>query len=185
MIGFLFPKSRTFSVHSLKYVINAVRCYSQKQHPSRLLTSCGELYEQLQRPDWHKDIRVLDASWDREVGSNLALHQNTRIGGSKFFSLDQCRNIDLPFPYMLPTPDEFAEYVTKLGVSNEHHVIVYGGDDLLGMVSSSRLRWMFRVFGHENVSVLDGGLKKWRLDGYPVQSGDYGKDEFLPGQSSA
>jgi thiosulfate/3-mercaptopyruvate sulfurtransferase len=54
-------------------------------------------------------------------------------------------------------------------------VIVY---DTLGIFSAPRVWWMFRVFGHEKVSVLNGGLPAWQGKGYPTTSGDGG--EILP-----
>ena len=89
---------------------------------------------------------------------------------------------------MLPHQDEFAAYVGKkalwhivllcstfdivrtghLGIKNEDHVVVY---DSYGIYCSPRVWWMFRAFGHENASVLDGGLLKWGQEGRPTESG--------------
>ena len=44
--------------------------------------------------------------------------------------------------------------------------------DTVGLYSAARVWWMFRVFGHEQVSVLAGGLPRWRAEGYPVESGE-------------
>jgi len=68
---------------------------------------------------------------------------------------------------MLPTPENFAKAVAALGVSNTSRVVVY---DQRGIFSAARAWWMFRVFGHDNVSVLDGGLPKWVAEGHPVTS---------------
>jgi thiosulfate/3-mercaptopyruvate sulfurtransferase len=43
--------------------------------------------------------------------------------------------------------------------------------DTVGLYSAARVWWMFRVFGHEAVSVLAGGLPRWLTGGYPVESG--------------
>lgn len=71
---------------------------------------------------------------------------------------------------MLPKANEFAEYVGKLGVGNDSHVVVYDGSDQ-GLFSAPRVWWMFRIFGHEAVSLLDGGLKNWLREGFPLSSG--------------
>ncbi|MFQ5973298.1 MAG: sulfurtransferase, partial [Alphaproteobacteria bacterium] len=50
----------------------------------------------------------------------------------------------------------------------EHHVVVY---DAHGIFSAPRVWWTFRVFGHDRVSVLDGGLPKWQREGRAVEAG--------------
>jgi len=44
-------------------------------------------------------------------------------------------------------------------------VVVYDG---AGIFSAPRVWWMFRVMGHEDVVVLDGGLKKWKAEGRAI-----------------
>jgi thiosulfate/3-mercaptopyruvate sulfurtransferase len=56
----------------------------------------------------------------------------------------------------------------KLGVGDGKKAIVY---DALGIYSAARAWWMFRVFGKDDVAVLDGGLKKWKAEGKPVEDG--------------
>ena len=69
---------------------------------------------------------------------------------------------------MLPTPDDFAAKVGALGIGSDHKVIVY---DSQGVRTSPRVWWMFRVFGHEDVAVLDGGLPKWEAENRPLAEG--------------
>ena len=40
-----------------------------------------------------------------------------------------------------------------------------------GLFSAARAWWMFRVFGHDDVAVLDGGLPKWKAEGRPLDEG--------------
>ncbi|MDO3410432.1 sulfurtransferase [Saccharibacillus sp. CPCC 101409] len=65
----------------------------------------------------------------------------------------------------LPDPEEFAARLAKAGIGNDTRVIVYDTED--GM-NASRLWWMLRWLGHENVAVLDGGLSAWKKAGFPV-----------------
>lgn len=55
-----------------------------------------------------------------------------------------------------------------MGVSNKDHVVVY---DSKGIFSSCRVYWTFKVFGHEKVSILSGGLPDWIAEGHPTSSG--------------
>ncbi|KAL1005643.1 hypothetical protein UPYG_G00061730 [Umbra pygmaea] len=59
------------------------------------------------------------------------------------------------------------DYVGNLGIGNDTHVVVYDASDF-GMFSAPRVWWMFRVFGHISVSVLNGGLKNWVNEELPV-----------------
>ena len=68
---------------------------------------------------------------------------------------------------MVPTANRFA-LVGELCVSNASRVVCY---DQLGIFSAARGRWMLRLFGHQQVAVLDGGLPKWRSEGRALESG--------------
>ncbi|KAK8461647.1 hypothetical protein SEVIR_1G074400v4 [Setaria viridis] len=68
---------------------------------------------------------------------------------------------------MLPSEEAFAAAVSALDIKNQDKVIVYDGK---GFFSAPRVWWMFRVFGHNNVWVLDGGLPQWRASGFDLGS---------------
>ena len=55
--------------------------------------------------------------------------------------------------------------MSRLGIGDEHQVVVY---DATGWNSAWRVWWMLRVFGHEKVALLSGGLQKWLAEGRPV-----------------
>lgn len=111
------------------------------------------------------DIVILDATYylPNENKSASALYENAHIPGAIFFDVDKISSTSSNLPHMLPTPDEFAAMVGALGISNRSKIIVY---DQLGIFSSARVWWMFRVFGHEDITVLDGGLPAWLADGH-------------------
>jgi thiosulfate/3-mercaptopyruvate sulfurtransferase len=69
---------------------------------------------------------------------------------------------------MLPSPERFAELVGALGLGSDCHIVAYDG---LGLMSAARVWWMFRVFGHDRVSVLDGGMPKWLSEGRAIEAG--------------
>ena len=83
---------------------------------------------------------------------------------------------------MLPKPEEFAKYIQEVaGIENHHHVILYDNHKQFVVFSAARVWWMFRVFGHNNVSVVEGGLPSWFNEGFDAKSGDYGTEEEYPG----
>jgi len=71
-----------------------------------------------------------------------------------------------PLPHMIPSDEKFAGQVSALGISNHDHIIAY---DTTGVGSAARVWWMFHLFGHDRVSVLDGGLPIWQKSGGPVE----------------
>uniref|UniRef100_A0A674AUB1 Rhodanese domain-containing protein n=1 Tax=Salmo trutta TaxID=8032 RepID=A0A674AUB1_SALTR len=89
------------------------------------------------------------------------------IPGAAFFDIDQCCNKTSPLDHMLPSERIFAYYVGNLGIGNDTHVVVYDASNF-GAFSAPRVWWMFRVFGHSSVSVLNGGLKNGANEGLPV-----------------
>ncbi|XP_043945585.1 3-mercaptopyruvate sulfurtransferase [Protopterus annectens] len=114
-------------------------------------------------------LRILDASWYLpHLNRNpLQEFQQQHIPGALFFDLEGCCDHSSPYEHMLPSAKQFAEYAGSLAVDKQTHVVVYDGSDV-GCFSAPRVWWMFRVFGHHNVSVLDGGFRNWLKEGYPV-----------------
>jgi thiosulfate/3-mercaptopyruvate sulfurtransferase len=117
------------------------------------------------------DLRVVDATnyLPHLKRDAHAEYQQAHIPGAVFFAIDEIADTSSPLPHMLPTPDAFAKAVGELGIGAGDRVIAYGGK---GMIASARVWWTFRVFGHDRVAVLDGGLAKWRAEGRPVESGE-------------
>ena len=113
---------------------------------------------------------VLDGSWHLPTADRdpVAEFSAERIPGARFFPLDALSDPGSPLPHMLPAPEHFAAGVGSLGIGNDDTVVIY---DTVGIFSSARPWWMFRVFGHDRVAVLDGGLPAWKALGGPVESG--------------
>jgi len=97
-----------------------------------------------------------------------AEYRGGHIGGARFLDIDRVADPDSPLPHMLPDAGRFAEAVGALGVGNDSRVVIY---DTHGLFGAARGWWMFRVFGHERVAVLDGGLPAWRSRGFPLEAG--------------
>lgn len=115
------------------------------------------------------DMKVLDASWymPDEQRNPLQEYQVAHIPGALFFDVDGISDRTTKLPHMLPSEEAFAAAVSALGIENKDGVVVYDGK---GIFSAARVWWMFRVFGHDRVWVLDGGLPRWRASGFDVES---------------
>ena len=121
--------------------------------------------ELAQHPEW----RVFDCRHDL---ANPALgeqqYQEAHIPGALFASLDR----DLSAPknggngrHPLPEARSFLSWMGKQGLKPTDTVVCYDGGP---GAMAARLWWMLRWAGHEQVSVLDGGLAKWQREGRPV-----------------
>ncbi|CAN4103803.1 unnamed protein product [Withania somnifera] len=129
------------------------------------VVSVDWLHANLKQPD----LKVLDASWymPNEQRNPLQEYQVAHIPGALFFDVDGISDRTTNLPHMLPSEEAFAAAVSALGIENKDGVVVYDGK---GIFSAARVWWMFRVFGHDRVWVLDGGLPRWRASGYDVES---------------
>ncbi|KAF0112970.1 MAG: Rhodanese-related sulfurtransferase [Rhodospirillaceae bacterium] len=107
------------------------------------------------------DIRVVDASWWPEGTQRNGREEygDAHIPGAVFFDIDDIADPASPLPRMLPGADLFADQVGRLGLGDEHRIILY--DNVGGASAAARVWWMFHVFGHPNVAVLAGGFPKW------------------------
>ena len=96
-----------------------------------------------------------------------------------FFDIDEIADTDSPLPHMLPSPVKFSARVRKLGLGDGSRIVVYDSSGILG---AARVWWTFRVMGHEDVAVLDGGLPAWLAEDRPTDDHDPqpGERHFSP-----
>jgi len=128
------------------------------------LVSTKWLADHLDAPD----VRVVDATWHLPSENRNAFdeYREAHIPGAVFFDIDEIADTECGLPHMLPSPTLFSSRARKLGLGSGNKIVVY---DAKGLFSAARVWWMFRVMGHQDVCVLDGGLPKWRSDGLPVE----------------
>jgi thiosulfate/3-mercaptopyruvate sulfurtransferase len=117
------------------------------------------------------NVKVLDASF--KLPGVLPLPKDdylaAHLPGAVFFDVDAVSDHSNPLPHMYPSAEQFGRDVGNLGISNADTVVLY---DAGGWVAAPRAWWMFLAFGHGNVRILNGGLKKWRAEGRAVESGE-------------
>jgi len=125
-------------------------------------------------------VKVMDASWylPAEKRDPAGEFEAAHIEGAVFFDIDGVRDPDNPLPHMLPSRRIFADEMVRLGISNGDAVIVYDG---AGLFSAPRAWWCMRVFGHDNVAVLDGGLPAWRAANLPIATLPIASGPATPG----
>ena len=115
-------------------------------------------------------IKVVDATF--KMPGVLPLPKDdylaAHIPGAVFFDVETVSDHANPLPHMYPDERQFAADVAALGISTTDTVVVY---DAGGWVAAPRAWWMFRAFGHRDVRVMNGGLKMWRAENRPVETG--------------
>lgn len=135
-------------------------------HSDKWLVETAWLAEHLNAPD----VVVVDGSWylpniPRDPHEE---YLEARIPGAIFFDINEISDKSSPLPHMLPSPEQFSSQMRKMGIGDGMRVIVYDAD---GMFSAARVWWTFRAMGKEDVAILNGGLAKWKREGFPVEDG--------------
>ena len=131
-------------------------------------------------PDWlhaHLDdpsIRVLDCTtWmtpqpvgPSKITSGRPDWLREHIPGSSHVCMvDDLSDPAGAFPYTLPDEARIAALLSGLGIGNAHHVVLYGAAQPMVV---TRAWWVLTALGHQQVSILDGGLPRWRREGRPL-----------------
>lgn len=142
-------------------------------HPEYLV-STDWLARNLDNPG----VRVLDCTTHLPPRPDFSLYdvvpgredfEKAHVPGAAFIDIEQ--DVSDPHPrlhFMLPDSTKFAAAMEVFGISDDTHVIAYSTANHWW---ATRLWWMLRVFGHDNASVLDGGLQKWKAENRPVENG--------------
>ncbi|KAG7087514.1 hypothetical protein E1B28_013475 [Marasmius oreades] len=137
------------------------------------LLSPHALHSLLQYQDSSKArVIPLDVSLVYPPASEYTQHLDGRIPGAKFFSMKRyaAEDPELKTTIMLPTAGKFVGAMRYLGIRRDDHIVCY---DVMGFWTPARGAWMLKVFGHEKVSVLNGGLPAWKAAGYSIETGSY------------
>lgn len=115
-------------------------------------------------------IKIIDASFKMPGVLPLPVedYRAAHIPRAVFFDVDAVSDHTSPLPHMYPSAEQFARDVAALGISSGDTVVAY---DAGGWVAAPRAWWMFLSFGHADIRVLDGGLKKWVAEGRPTEPG--------------
>jgi thiosulfate/3-mercaptopyruvate sulfurtransferase len=95
-----------------------------------------------------------------EVDEDVSAYDGGHIAGA--VRLDWTSELQQPDARDLIDSDDFAELMSQKGIGNDHTVVLYGGNNNW---FAAYAYWQFKLYGHEQVKLLDGGRKKWELDG--------------------
>ncbi|HEX3520988.1 MAG TPA: GAF domain-containing protein, partial [Stellaceae bacterium] len=125
----------------------------------------------------HSDLRILDCTvhivFDPQAMFTIAPGRSDfergHIPGAQFVDLlTELSDVSHSVPLMAPSPAQFASVMSRLGVENGCHVILYSAQNAYW---ATRVWWLFRVFGFDNAAVLNGGWQRWRRERRPIETG--------------
>ncbi len=118
------------------------------------------------------NLRIVDVRWyllDKDKNGRDE-YLRGHIPGAVFLDIDA----DLAAPrgqgpgrHPLPRAETFAETMARAGIGVDTHVVAY---DDCGGATAARLWWLLRYFGHEKISLLDGGIVRWIAIGRLLQT---------------
>jgi thiosulfate/3-mercaptopyruvate sulfurtransferase len=132
---------------------------------SSTLVTADWLLEHVNDPD----VRVVDCRWVLgQPGEGRKQYEAGHIPGAAHLDVDTQLSGDRgPGRHPLPGRRNFQNAISAIGIDRETHVVVY--DEGKG-APAARLWWLLNYYGHENVSVLDGGWNAWLGRGGPVSA---------------
>ena len=122
---------------------------------------------------WLKDnlnkVKIIDSSWHmpQTKRNGFEEYKKQHIQNTIFFDIDKNSKQNTDLPHMLTDKNSWEKIVSKMGTKNEDKIIIYDNSDV---ISSCRCWYNFIYFGHDPnlVSVLNGGLKKWKMEERPI-----------------
>lgn len=127
----------------------------------------------------HPALRIFDASVHLRraveagpytVESGWPRYQQAHLPGAAFADIPgELSDTRSPYPFALPSAGAFAAAAGGLGIGPGAHVVAYAQGSPMW---ATRLWWLLRFFGFDDVSVLDGGLPAWLAGGLPTEPGD-------------
>lgn len=130
------------------------------------LVSADWLFEHHQRAD----VVIMDATWTLPAQQRDPKTEfwESHLPGAQYVDIDAIADHATSLPHMLPSGEVFEGFGRQFGISHDTHVVIYDSNQFM---ASARLWWTFRVFGHDKVSVLNGGKWAWLKAQYPLESG--------------
>jgi len=100
-----------------------------------------------------------------EVDEDTNAYAGGHIAGA--VKLDWRTDLQDPVIRDFVDAQHFSKLLSDRGIGNDDTVILYGGNNNW---FAAYAYWYFKLYGHQNVKLLDGGRKKWELDGRPLVS---------------
>ncbi len=127
------------------------------------LVSSQWLHDHLNDPN----LIILDASQKKNISGEKSKLENKQIKGARKFDIKNTfSDQESDLPNTIPSPEQFQEECRKLGINKNSKIVAY---DNLGIYTSPRVWYLFKIMGHKEIAVLDGGLPEWDSNGFEIE----------------
>ena len=135
-----------------------------------LLVDSRWLIDKYSDEGWKDSIVLLDGSWYLPNLKRDPFKEYTELSipFARFFNIDTVCDQKSNLPHTIPNTNQFEASVKKLGIKNSDHIVIYSKD---GIGTSPRVWWLFKIFGHKKISILNGGIKSWIDEGGEITKG--------------
>ncbi|MDQ3503667.1 MAG: sulfurtransferase [Actinomycetota bacterium] len=120
----------------------------------------------MSRADVLVDVDWAEAHFDDpkivfvEVDEDVSAYDGGHLPGA--VRLDWTTELQQPAVRDVIDKDDFGKLLSSKGIGNDDTVVLYGGNNNW---FAAYAYWYFKLYGHDSVKLLDGGRKKWELDG--------------------
>ena len=98
-----------------------------------------------------------------EVDEDTSAYDTGHIEGA--VKIDWKKDLQDPVRRDFVNREQFSDLLSARGISNDDTVVLYGGNNNW---FAAYAYWYFKLYGHQDVKLLDGGRKKWELDARPL-----------------
>ncbi len=116
-------------------------------------------------PDWVSDRLESDEIRLVEVDEDTTLYDVSHLPGA--VALHWRDDLQDGVRRAFISQQAFGELMDAKGIANDTHVVLYGGNNNW---FAAYAYWYFALYGHDNVSLMDGGRKRWELEDRPMTS---------------
>src|SRR3954465_15423831 len=130
-----------------------------------------------------RDTALVSADWAEknldapgvvfvEVDEDTSAYDGGHIPGA--IKLDWKKDLQDPVRRDFVNQEQFGALLSERGISNDDTVVLYGGNNNW---FAAYAYWYFKLYGHKDVKLLDGGRKKWELDGRALTTDTPARDK--------
>jgi thiosulfate/3-mercaptopyruvate sulfurtransferase len=121
----------------------------------KVLVSTQWVFEHLNDPS----VRLLEVGWDTSEFESG--HIPNAVAGWGFTDIQQGES------RVIPDKSQIENMLSQAGIANNHTVVVYGG---LNNLIAAMAFWLLRIYGHNDIRLLDGGRQKWIAENRPLSA---------------
>ena len=117
------------------------------------------------------NLKIFDATFYLPDSGLVAEdeYKKKHIPNAIFFDINKIADPNNSLPHMIPSKDLFSKMMQNIGLNNDDEIIIYDNSPFL---SSARAWFLFRYFGHDKISIMQGGIKNWKNYGGNITQGN-------------